>query len=243
MTVSLTPCAASSAVSVRRWRANRRIKVETSAAGRLQLSDENAYSVSAVMPQPGAIRTTRRTASAPARWPAARGRPRRVAQRPLPSMTMATWREVLCVIKRSRKKKNPRSARARCANQRFHVVEVALERPPAEGGESVFRLGDSGLERLVACNVFRVLELARVHAEIAVARLQQRLELVERESLADRERAHDREPHPLVNQPVELRRRGVRFRFHRSFHFRAGDPRRIALSHRTSVRLRIRMRC
>src|SRR6266516_911758 len=137
------------------------------------------------MPQPGAIRTTRRTA-----WPAARGRPRRVAQRPLPSMTMATWREVLCVIKRSRKKKNPRSARARCANQRFHVVEVALERPPAEGGESVFRLGDSGLERLVACNVFRVLELACVHAEIAVARLQQRLELVERETLADRERAH-----------------------------------------------------
>ncbi len=105
---ALALTAASSAVSVRRWRANRRIKVETSTAGRFQLSDEKAYSVSAVMPHPGAIRTTRRTASAPARCPAARGSPRRVAQRPLPSMTMATWKEVLCFIKLSRKKKQPR---------------------------------------------------------------------------------------------------------------------------------------
>src|SRR5688572_33018329 len=34
----------------------------------------------------------RRSASAPSRWPAARGRPRALAQRPLPSMMMATWR-------------------------------------------------------------------------------------------------------------------------------------------------------
>src|SRR5579862_1062056 len=36
--------------------------------------------------------TTRRTVLAPARWPAKRGRPRWRAQRPLPSMMMATWR-------------------------------------------------------------------------------------------------------------------------------------------------------
>src|ERR1700676_5309953 len=42
------------------------------------------------MPRPGAASTTRRTALTPARWPAARGSPRRVAQRPLPSMMMAT---------------------------------------------------------------------------------------------------------------------------------------------------------
>src|SRR5207247_9788423 len=125
----------------------------------------------------------------------------------LPIFTKATWKEVLCVIKQSRKKKSSPSACARRADQRFHVVEVALERPPAEGGESVFRLGDSGLERLDARDVLRVLELARVDAEIAVARLEQRLELVERETLAHRERAHDREAHPLVDQPVELRRR------------------------------------
>src|SRR6266576_6929141 len=236
ITVSLMPWAASSAVSVRRWRANSRISIETSAAGRVQLSDEKAYSVSALMPQPGAISTARRTASAPARCPAARGSPRRVAQRPLPSMTIATWREVLCIIKQSRKKKESTSACARRADQRFHVVEVALERPPAEGGESVFGFRDAACERLVAGDVVRVLELARVDAEVAVARLEQRLELVERETVADREGAHDRESHTLVNQPVETRRRRLHFGLHRAIRFRAGDPRRVALSHRTSVR-------
>src|SRR5258705_12475555 len=184
------------------------MSVDTSAAGRVQLSDENAYRVSAVMPQPGAISTARRTAAAPARWPAARGRPRRVAQRPLPSMTMATWKEVLCFIKSPAKKKSPLSAcaGARRADQRFHVIEIALERPPAEGGESVFGFGDAALERLVARDVLGVLELARVDAEIAVARFEQRLQLVEREALAHRERAHDREPHALANQPIEIRR-------------------------------------
>ena len=42
------------------------------------------------MPTSGARSTTRRTAATPARWPATRGKPRRVAQRPLPSMMMAT---------------------------------------------------------------------------------------------------------------------------------------------------------
>src|SRR5258705_13967007 len=116
------------------------------------------------MPHPGAMRTARRTASAPARCPAARGRPRRVAQRPLPSMTIATWKEVLCFIKPIRKKKTPPSActAASRVDQRFHVIEVALERPPAEGGESVFGLGNAPLERFGADDVFGILELARV---------------------------------------------------------------------------------
>src|SRR2546428_10000043 len=42
------------------------------------------------MPRSGAASTARRTAAAPSRWPATRGRPRRVAQRPLPSMMIAT---------------------------------------------------------------------------------------------------------------------------------------------------------
>src|SRR5438045_2451876 len=119
------------------------------------------------MPQSAAIFTTRRTASAPARWPAGRGSPRRVAQRPLPSMTMATCREVLCFIKLSRKKKEFTSARTRYADQRFHVVEVALERPPAEGGESVFGPGNTAFEGFITGDVVRVFELARVDAEIA----------------------------------------------------------------------------
>src|SRR5882672_9622242 len=85
--------------------------------------------------------------------------------------------------KANSQKKESTSAGACRADQRFHVVEVALERPPAEGGESVFGLGDAPRERLVARDVLRVLELARVHAEIAVARFEQRLQLVERETL------------------------------------------------------------
>src|SRR2546421_428708 len=111
------------------------------------------------MPRSGAARTMRRTASTPARWPAARGKPR------------------------------------------------------------------------------RILQLARVYAEIAVAGLEQRLELVERETVTHRERAHDREPHALVNQAVERRGRRMRVGFHTTLRVQGGarDPGCVALSHHTSV--------
>src|SRR5262245_34748103 len=60
------------------------------------------------MPRVGAASAIRRTVSTPARWPAMRGRPRRVAQRPLPSMIMATCKSrfgsafqerELCIVK------------------------------------------------------------------------------------------------------------------------------------------------
>src|SRR6516165_3627060 len=44
------------------------------------------------MPSSCAARTTRRSASTPRRCPSARGSPRSAAQRPLPSMMMATCR-------------------------------------------------------------------------------------------------------------------------------------------------------
>ena len=44
------------------------------------------------MPSSPAARTVRRKASTPRRWPSTRGSPRAAAQRPLPSMMMATWR-------------------------------------------------------------------------------------------------------------------------------------------------------
>src|SRR5579863_8320845 len=43
------------------------------------------------MPNSAAAVTVRLTASAPRRWPAMRGSPRALAQRPLPSMITATW--------------------------------------------------------------------------------------------------------------------------------------------------------
>src|SRR5216684_3585302 len=45
-----------------------------------------------LMPSSPTARTARRKASTPRRWPSLRGRPRSAAQRPLPSMMMATWR-------------------------------------------------------------------------------------------------------------------------------------------------------
>ncbi len=60
------------------------------ACGRRQLSLENAKSVSVPTPWSGAASTMRRIASTPASWPRGRDRPRRVAQRPLPSMMMPT---------------------------------------------------------------------------------------------------------------------------------------------------------
>src|SRR5207253_7070171 len=121
-----------------------------------------------------------------------------LTQHPFTSMIKTTRKEVLCFIKRFRKKRECTSARARRANQRFHVIEIALERPPAEGSESVFRLGDTSGERFDARDVVRVLELARMHTEIAVAGLEQRFQLVERETVTHRQRAHDREPDALV---------------------------------------------
>src|SRR5205809_719749 len=229
-----TPFATSRAVSVRRWRANNRISAATSVGGRFQLSAEKANNVSAATPWPGAASTTRRTASAPARWPAARGRPRRAAHRPLPSMMIATWREVLCNIKSRLKKKIP-SALAGRADQGFHVVEVALQRAAAQRRQPVLGLGDPARERFATGDVLRLLELACVHAQIAVRRLEEGFQLVERQRVVARQRTHDAEAHSLVDQAVQLggaqralapqrRRDRVRLSYRSRF------------SHRTSVR-------
>src|SRR5207237_1087131 len=58
--------------------------------GRDQFSVENAYTVSERTPRSIAASTVRRSARVPARWPATTGRPRRLAQRPFPSMMIAT---------------------------------------------------------------------------------------------------------------------------------------------------------
>src|SRR2546428_10751041 len=113
------------------------------------------------MPRPGAASTTRRTAYAPARWPAVRGRPRRAAQRPLPSITIATCREGLCDIK-LRLKKNSASAVPGGADQRLHVVQVALQRAATRSREPVLGLRDAPLERPAARDKLGPFEPPRV---------------------------------------------------------------------------------
>src|SRR5690554_3070746 len=68
------------------------ISAPTSSAGRPQFSLEKANRVRASTPRSRQKSMHRFTARAPARWPITRGRWRRAAQRPLPSMMMATWR-------------------------------------------------------------------------------------------------------------------------------------------------------
>src|SRR6516164_7205687 len=63
-----------------------------SLAGRDQFSALNEKIVTILMPRSPAARTVRRSASTPRRCPSARGSPRAAAQRPLPSMMMATCR-------------------------------------------------------------------------------------------------------------------------------------------------------
>src|SRR5258708_775536 len=229
-----TRSAASRGAPRARYGENSRNSVLTSVAGRFQLSAENAYSVRAPTPSPGAARTMRRTVSAPERWPAARGRRRRVAQRPLPSMTMATCSEVLCVIKFLPKKREMSPARR--ADQRFQMIEIALQRPPALSREAVLGAWHAVLERLRRRHILRRLELAGVHAEIAVRRLEQPFELAKRQRVVGREGAQDPQAHALVNQAVELRRRrAAALRFQRPLGFVA-PRRRAGLSHRSAAR-------
>ncbi|SPE19000.1 hypothetical protein SBA5_180033 [Candidatus Sulfotelmatomonas gaucii] len=54
------------------------------------MSDENAYSVRHRIPISSACSTIRRAVSTPTRCPATRGNPCRAAQRPFPSMMIAT---------------------------------------------------------------------------------------------------------------------------------------------------------
>src|SRR5450755_1081551 len=70
------------------------IRMDTSSAGLRQFSLENANSVRYSTPRSMHARTVARTASTPLRCPATRGSRRCFAQRPLPSMMIATCRGI-----------------------------------------------------------------------------------------------------------------------------------------------------
>ena len=66
------------------------IRKRTSSGLRFQFSVENAYTLRCLTPIWMAPATTSSSAASPALWPSMRVRPLPLAQRPLPSMTMAT---------------------------------------------------------------------------------------------------------------------------------------------------------
>src|SRR4029453_13038341 len=82
-------------------------------------------------------------------------------------------------------KKGDGSALARRADERLHVVKVAFEGAAPGGGQAELGPRDAPLEGLGAGDVLRVLELARVDAEVAVRGFEQLLELVEGERRVD----------------------------------------------------------
>src|SRR5690606_6447400 len=71
--------------------------------------------------------------------------------------------------------------RSHGTDEGFHVIDVLIQRAAAGIREAVLGARDSSVEGLCAGDVGRVLELASVHAEVAVRRLEQRFQLVERE--------------------------------------------------------------
>src|SRR5271155_3593245 len=83
------------------------------------------------------------------------------------------------VLQSRRAKKYEDLTLARRANQRLHVVQVALQCPPARCRQPVFRFGEPSVKRLRTYNVIRFFELACMHAQIAVRGLQKGLELIE----------------------------------------------------------------
>src|ERR1700730_8135757 len=92
MTRTRTPLWCSSARSCRMNRRNSAISSRTSDGGLVQFSALKEKMVRNPMPRSPAARTVRRSASTPRRCPSPLGNPRAAAQRPFPSMIMATCR-------------------------------------------------------------------------------------------------------------------------------------------------------
>src|ERR1041384_4279072 len=101
-------------------------------------------------------------------------------------MMMPTWipeegESVTAVVRDMFVPSSRRSALSRGTNERFHVIEVPLERTTSGGGYRVLGFRHSVFKRLCAGDVVRLFELPRVHAQISVRSGEEFLEIVEAE--------------------------------------------------------------
>jgi hypothetical protein len=125
------------------------------------------------------------------------------------------------------------------ANPLFHLVEVLGQGAAACGGEAVVGSWDAAFEILQAGNVFGLLELAGVNAEVAVGGFENAFEIVEAKARVGGESANDSEAHAFVNQTIEFRERdgaGGSVRASRGRGFRLLAALRQRSSHRASGR-------
>src|SRR5205085_12586759 len=96
------------------------------------------------------------------------------------------------------------SPAARRADDALHVAEVALQRLSARRRQAVLGLRRAPVEVLVADDVLRLFELARVHAQVAVRGVQELFEVVKGERFVDGEGADDGEADSFMYQSIKL---------------------------------------
>src|SRR5688500_2403581 len=121
----------------------------------------------------------------------------------MPRSAVVGWGERVCACLAAWCEWDTASAIPGGADQRFHVIEIPLERTAPAGGETILCLGHTPLERLGARDIIGFLELARVDAQVAVRRLHQLFQVAEAEGIIHGERADDSKPQTLVNETVE----------------------------------------
>src|SRR6185503_6523934 len=88
--------------------------------------------------------------------------------------------------------------------QRVHVIQIPQQRGLAGRRQAELGAGRAAVKRLETRDVAGFLELARVHAQVAVGGLQQLLQVGEAEDRRRGQRADDAEPETLVDQAIEM---------------------------------------
>src|SRR5438270_9255029 len=150
------------------------------------------------MPSSCDARTTRRRASTPRRWPSARGKPRAAAQRPLPSMMMATCAgasdrsgpsvagaaalDMTAALKHDPDPKGRVGAKCAAVFRKDHartITQRAMTIHRALDGEDFFFLGGQQLVDLGDRAVGRLLDLVGVTFLIVLRHLVILLELLQ----------------------------------------------------------------
>src|ERR1700722_3930937 len=111
-------------------------------------------------PARAAASTVPRTAFAPSMCPAVRGSPRCVAQRPFPSMMIATCMGL---------------SASRRLDDRLDMLEVAQKGLLTHRRDAVLGFGSAGLEGLRAHDIAGFFKFARMGAQVAVAYVEQGL--------------------------------------------------------------------
>src|SRR5258708_12461922 len=149
ITLKRMPLPSSFSTSCSRERRNSCIRNDTSSGGRRQFSLEKAKSVRNSMPRSMQALTTSRTVSTPRRCPATRGRKRFFAQRPLPSMMMATWRGTIPVSGTACVELVNSGMSSRAALHRHQVLLFFGHEPVDVGDRLVGELLDLGLGAFV----------------------------------------------------------------------------------------------